>query len=469
MKKTPSVILASILAGFILGVLLFSYFSFEIAIGLSVASICFVLGLFKGRGSSPLLSKEGSGVVIVLFAVSLVFGAFRLSLAVPSNASVAHNVGGVRSVVGVVMKQETGEGSQKITLGDLVVDGDRRDDLVQIFTNAYPKAELGDRVAVECELEKPEPIEGFAYDRFLAAKHIYATCYSRRTPFVMEKGARQDVVILIRKVHEDAVGLVAKYFGEPHAQLLSGLLLGDDNFSDAWKEKFRRTGTSHVVAASGYNIALVSSLALAFLIYAGLKRQYAFPFVILAIAGFVILAGGEAAVTRAGIMGAVALTATQLGRKSSARNALLLVAAVMLLIEPRILRDDAGFQLSVLSTAGLIFISKPIAEKLGFIPEMFGLRESFSSTLAATTFTLPVIIFGFGRISIVGPITNLLVLPFLPYAMAAGTAGIALTMFVNAFFSAVPSVFLVPGWFFLEIILRIIDAMSALPFAVLPL
>jgi competence protein ComEC len=252
---------------------------------------------------------------------------------------------------------------------------------------------------------------------------------------------------------------------DPQAQLLAGLLLGDNNFTDEWKQNFMRTGTSHVVAASGYNVALVSSLAFAFLIYAGLKRQYAFPFVIAAVAGFVIIAGAEAAVTRAGIMGVIGLSAVQLGRKSSAKIGLLLTVAIMLALEPRLLRDDPGFQLSVLSTMGLMAFAKPISKKIDWIPERFGIRESFACTLAATLATLPISIFSFHRLSLVGPLTNLMILPFLPYAMAAGTFGVIADIFLNRALSVVT----LPGWLLLELILGVIQAMSNLPFAVINL
>lgn len=462
-------ILASLLAGFILGVLLFSYFTAPVSylfVGVSV-----VVSFEFFRRVRKVVSADAVGFAMV-FLLGIAIGAYRLSIAVPGDQSVFYETGETREISGVIMKRESGEETQKVLLSDLVIDGEEKADNMYLFLPKHPEMHLGDEVALTCPLETPEPFDGFAYDRFLAAKHIYATCYSRTAPKVLTPGKRHGVLIKIRQLHEKAVLAIEQVYGEPHAQLLAGLLFGDDNFRDAEKELFMRTGTSHVVAASGYNIALVSSLALAFLIYAGIRRQYAFPFVLLAITLFVIFAGAEAAVTRAGIMGAVAITATQFGRKSSGRNTLLLVSAVMLMIEPRILRDDAGFQLSVLSTAGLMVLSRPLSERLAFIPETFGLRESFTSTLAATLFTLPVIIFGFGRISLVGPLTNLLVLPFLPYAMAAGAFGVA-----AHFLAALPpflggageGILALPGWFFLELIIRIIHAMSDLPFAVLSL
>ncbi|MFA5945908.1 MAG: ComEC/Rec2 family competence protein [Patescibacteria group bacterium] len=387
----------------------------------------------------------------------------------PRPDSVAFHLSKNASVTGIIMKRAVGEKGEQLTLEHLIVDGAPVADKVLAFVPLYSHGELGDKIGVHCDLESPEPFDGFRYDRFLAAKGIFAQCYSRSEPFVLARGVKMGPRIVLGKIHERVVTEIRKTYGEPHAQLLAGLLIGDNAFPDNWKQRFVRTGTSHVVAASGYNVALVSSLALAFLIYAGLKRQYAFPFVLCAIAGFVILAGGEGAVMRAGIMGAIAITASQLGRKSSGWNALLLTVAIMLFFSPRILRDDAGFQLSVLSTAGLMAFAKPLAERLKWIPETFGLRESFSCTLAATLATLPVIIFGFHRLSIIGPFTNLLVLPFLPYAMSAGTTGV-ITHVLSPIYGGVGGGLLsLPGWFFLECILRVIDAMASLPFAVLNL
>ena len=399
---------------------------------------------------------------LALFILGVAVYSFYPGFA-PSDDSVYYHAGPGKSVAGVIMKREVGAKGDKLVLERVSVDGQEVADKVIAFIPSYSHGELGDRVGLRCDLERPEAFDGFRYDRFLAAKSIYGQCYSRNEPFVLERGAVTGPRVLLGNIHAKTMAEIRRTYGEPHAQLLAGLLIGDNSFSDAWQDKFVSTGTSHVVAASGYNVALVSSLALAFLIYAGLRRQYAYPFVLLAIACFVILAGAEGAVTRAGIMGAVALTAPQLGRKSSGWNALLLTVAIMIAIEPRILRDDVGFQLSVLSTTGLMLFAKPLAKKLDWIPETFGLRESFSCTLAATFATLPIIIFGFHRVSIVGPFTNLLVLPFLPYAMAGGTFGVV----VNVLLDHSVTILALPGWFFLECILRIIDAMSALPFAVI--
>ncbi len=479
MKATPSRILTSILAGLLFGVAFASY-GWPVLVLFGVCAVGWVVSSpsFKEGATGESVVRSGSlppsrgtkGVLLTLFTLSSLLGIWRYSLATPSTNSVAFHLAKNASVTGVIMTHSVGEKGETLTLERLAVNGEQVGDKILTFVPLYSHGELGDRVGVHCDLEAPEPLDGFRYDRYLAAKSIYAQCYSRSEPFILKREEVNNPKVILGKIHEKAVGEIRRTYGEPHAQLLAGLLLGDNSFSDKWKQKFITTGTSHVVAASGYNVALVSSLALAFLIYAGLRRQYAFPFVLFAIASFVIIAGGSGAVLRAGIMGAIAVSATQLGRKSSARNALLLTTAIMVMIEPRILRDDTGFQLSVLSTTGLIAFAKPIAAKLEWIPEAFGLRESLSCTLAATFATLPVIIFGFHRLSIIGPVTNLLVLPFLPYAMATGTFGVLVHVFTwFPLLGGIKGGLVLPGWLFLDVILRIIDAMAALPFAAINL
>lgn len=401
-------------------------------------------------------------LLITLVMFGLLVGVMRYVAALPGENSIAHFVGERRAIVGLIEEREGDVTSQQITLGEVLVDGDEVTGKMLVFAPGYPKVATGDKVSLLCDLERPEPFDGFAYDRYLATKHIYAECFAKEAPFVLGQGQR---FVGLDRLHAYAAAVIDRTFGEPQAALLEGLLMGDDHFSDTWKGYFLRTGTSHVVAASGSNVSMLTFVLMAALISLGLKRQYAFPFVVAGIAGFVIIAGAEAAVTRAGIMGVLALSATQFGRKTTPRNILLLTVGVMLLVEPRLLRDDAGFQLSVLSTIGLVTMSKYFSDKFAFIPELLGLREAFATTIAATLATLPIVIFGFGKVSIISPFVNLLVLPFIPYAMVTG----AVATIIGAFDQSLGALLAGPAWLFLTAMLEIIQAMASLPFAVITL
>lgn len=453
-KATPSIILASLLVGIIGGVALRSWLQAgEIWVAMIViVDLAFIV--FRRTAWRDRL------LLIALVLAGIIVGVVRYATVLPGDDSVALAVGERRAVVGVVEKREGDVSSQHITLRKLLVDGTEVSGKLLVFAPGYPKVFTGDTVSLLCDLERPEPFEGFAYDRYLATKNIYAECFAREAPFVLGQSQR---FVGLDRFHEYVASVIDRTFGEPQAALLEGLLMGDDRFSDTWKSYFLRTGTSHVVAASGSNVSMLAFVLMATLISLGLKRQFAFPFVVAGITCFVIIAGAEAAVTRAGIMGVLALSATQFGRKTTPRNILLLTVAAMLLVEPRLLRDDAGFQLSVLSTIGLVTMSKYFSAKFAFIPEFFGLREAFATTIAATLATLPVVIFGFGKISIISPFVNLLVLPFIPYAMMTG----AIATMVGAFDQALGAVVAGPAWLFLTVMLEIIQALASLPFAVL--
>ena len=462
LKATPSIILASLLVGVIAGVALSSWLAgWSILVGgVVTVDVAFVL-----LRRAPWRDRMK---LIGVLTLGLAIGAFRYSLTTPETDSVAHFTGESLAITGTIVNYEGDVSSQQLTLNDLLIDGQRVTDRVLVFTPGYPKVQTGDRVNFQCQLDAPEPFEGFSYDRYLATKNIYATCFAREVPFIsrVEAGlGPAQARIALDRLHESAVAVINRTFGEPQSALLAGLLMGDDNFSDEWKERFLRTGTSHVVAASGYNVSMLAFVLFAILISLGLKRQYAFPFVLIGIACFVIIAGAGAAVTRAGIMGTLALSATQLGRKTTPRNIILLTIVIMLLDEPRLLRDDVGFQLSVLSTIGLVTSAKYFSEKFAFIPETLGLRESFAATVAATLATLPVIIFGFGKISIISPLVNLLILPFVPYTMLTG----GLASLVAVVSPSLGAALAGPAWLFLTAMLEIIQTMAALPFAIVNL
>jgi competence protein ComEC len=455
-KAAPSIILASFLVGIMAGVALHSWLA---GMGIWIAAIVLIDLAFIAVRQAPWRDRM---LLVLLLAIGIALGMGRYELAQQNAESNEHFVGTFLPFEATIVAWEGDATGQRLTVGKIDWDGLKINGKTLVYAPAYPRLATGQRVVLRCQPELPEPFDGFRYDRYLASKNIYTTCFTREAPFVIGQTKR---FVALDRLHEGAVAVINRTFGEPQSVLLAGLLMGDDNFSDEWKERFLRTGTSHVVAASGYNVSMLAFVLFAILISLGLKRQHAFPFVLVGIVGFVMIAGAEAAVTRAGIMGALALSATQLGRKTTPRNIILLTIVIMLLDEPRLLRDDVGFQLSVLSTIGLVTMAKYFSEKFAFIPETLGLRESFAATIAATLATLPIIIFGFGKISIISPFVNLLVLPFVPYAMLTG--GIA--TLIGALDPSTGALVAGPAWLFLTAMLEIIQAMAALPFAIVNL
>lgn len=277
-----------------------------------------------------------------------------------------------------------------------------------------PQYEYGDELVLQCSLQSPKDVidSTFIYSRYLARSGIYSICSSPKVKSVSKDARgnwfRKNILRLKSKVNAQ----VEKLWPEPEASLMAGLLYGArSGLPKDLLNNFSRVGITHIIAISGYNISIIAVVLMNVLILIGFWRQQAFWIVLSVIFLFVIFTGASASVVRAGVMGILVLLAGQLGRLSRIGQVLVFTAALMLLFNPFVLIWDAGFQLSFLATLGLVCLS-PLLEKY------YG--EILSATLSAIIATLPFILFQFGRLSIVAPLVNMLVLWIVPWLMLFG-------------------------------------------------
>jgi len=216
---------------------------------------------------------------------------------------------------------------------------------------------------------------------------------------------------------------------EPEAGLAAGILIGlRERVSREVADDFTVTGLTHVVAISGWNIALVAGIVVAMLRATGMGRRPRSFLVIAAIVVYTILAGAEASVIRAAVMGGVVIVARESGRPSGAAAALGLAAWGLLLVQPRMI-DDIGLQLSLAATAGLLALGSHTETAVRHLTRARAPRwfcETLGVSLAAQLATLPLILFHFGRLSLISPFANLLVAPVVPLAMLGAAVGVLL-------------------------------------------
>ena len=265
--------------------------------------------------------------------------------------------------------------------------------------------------------------------------------------------------------------LLDRVLPEPAAALANGMLLGiESGIPEDVDEAFKATGTTHVIVISGSNIALLSGVLMAGLSRVLGKRRAAFP----AIAGiilYVLLVGADAAALRAGLMGSLFILAIYFGRRSTAYVSLCASALFMTLLNPLTLWD-IGFQLSFMATLGLILFTPTIEgqfERLlarGLTRErmrrvMGILNDALIVTLAAQVTTLPVIVYYFGRISLISLVTNFFILPAQPPIMTGGMATLVAGL---AWEPLARGLALIP-WLFLTYTTTVVRLTAAVPFA----
>jgi competence protein ComEC len=123
---------------------------------------------------------------------------------------------------------------------------------------------------------------------------------------------------------------------------------------------------------------------------------------------------------RAAIMGMLLLISFSAGRLYRVLPALAFSALVMLLLNPKILIWDVGFQLSFLATLGIVLLVPMLEDASRSLSAPTWLKSTLFATFAAIIATAPLIAFQFGRLSLIAPIANILVLPVIPIIMLFG-------------------------------------------------
>ncbi|GEM_PF-3195748 len=315
---------------------------------------------------------------------------------------------------------------------------------VLITTSRDRRFNYGDKLRVRGDISRPGGINGFDYESFLLKENISHTAYypqiekleSDPHPFYSRLYSAKDHM---REQLRD-------HIPHPHYTIIGAMTLGDSQLVPPdLGDKFGLSGIRHIIAVSGTHISIIMGMILA-LLHAvprmTTKRAWlpAVSFLVL----YVLLVGAPASAIRSAVMGGISLLALAGGRSHAAQRALLLAAVFMLLYNPLLLRFDIGFQLSFAALLGIIYISpfihhllQPWADRLcrgsssvhsfnNFITNKIGIEQPnylvlslIAVSLGAELAVSPLVAYHFGYFSLVGPLTNLLVMPLIPLLLAA--------------------------------------------------
>ncbi len=331
----------------------------------------------------------------------------------------------------------------------------RIDGLAQVRMPTYTQWEYGNVLTFTGSPKEPADHSDFSYKEYLAIRNVRTIIYFPRVTQKIDEGYGSSLRALLIRAREQARLRILKIFPQPEAGLLIGILLGMDNdLPDTLAQSYRNTGTSHIIAISGFNFSV---LALAFV--SAFKRVSS-PYwaalimaVLLVIYTFFI--HSSASVVRALIMAIIAAGGHLIGRRQVGLNALAFTAAVMCFANPLLIKD-ISFQLSFAATFGLVVFSQPIRDWLSLILEKrmaektasrWGnlLAEYIFLTLAAQFATLPITAAHFGRVSISALLANPLVLPLQPAVLILG----GITTLIGAIHPLAGKVIAVFSWPFL--------------------
>lgn len=370
-------------------------------------------------------------------------------------------LGSTLSISGkIVGKPERTYNSQKVLLS---TDISGEEQLLSVSLPSFPTCYYGDTLTFTGQVDQIDYADA---GRTLKAKKVTGQVL-RPTEVTCTPSALNIKQIFIKNLYlfgERTEYVFGQLLPEPEASFAAGLILGSKrNIPEDVSNALSITGLTHVIALSGYNITIIIFVLSGLLVeYLGRKKVLAVGLIFIVM--FVVMTGGSSSVVRAAIFSLCVLLGGIWGRRGDMTNLMLLAAVLMILLNPFVLIFDVGFQLSFLAFSGLIYLS-PVVETLlnkfltPHLPSF--VSGTLIETLAAQIAVLPLILFYFGRFSIIAPLSNLVILWLIPLAMLLSF----LVGILGLIALPLGKLVVIVAWPILTLIINLILIMAKIPLA----
>jgi competence protein ComEC len=446
---------------FILGIVLFKIIKIDIFYFFS----CALIGLLIF-----ILNKKY--YLLFLITVFLFLGALRLQVSLPNKEALNFVLSFTkqeRIIFGeITTSPEIKLSYQQVILNNLKIENQKIDGAIIIFLPKFEEYKIGQQINLNCQIEKPEIIKSdwkdFNYANYLALKNVYAIC--KNSKIISIENTNSDFLlnskIKLESIKNKIKSEIDKNLPYPHSAFLNAMFLGvKGELPKEISNKFSQTGLSHVLAISGLHIGILALLLFYTFIFLRIKRGTSFWIVISILFLYVAMVGFKASMIRAFVMTFLGLYSLKIGRLNKVLSSLIIAGTILLLINSKLILYDIGFQLSFSAVLGIILLFEPIKKLLKFLTDKFKIRDIVSVTLSAQIATLPLIIYYFGIMSLISPISNLLVLGILPFILA-----FAILFSILIFIWSKAGIFIgIILWLMLEYVLEIAELLSKIPFS----
>ncbi len=301
----------------------------------------------------------------------------------------------------------------------------------------------GQKISYSGKMYPLEDFDGFAYKKFMLSKWLYFSTSSSYVETISDHtywwryslyDSRQRLLTRIEEI-----------FPQEESIFLWGILFwARENIPKDLKEDFNNSWLTHFIAVSWFNITLCV-IFITFMFWF-LPHTMRIVVVSLSIISFSFFVWLWAPVVRAAIMGILWYTFLQSGNTVKNLTLLVFTAVCMTVFNPLSLSYDVSLHLSFLAVIGIMYTQEIFTKIFSWVPNTFAIREALVLTLSALSFSIPIMMFQFGQVSLLAPLANIAVTWTIPLAML----GWALTLIIDFI-----SPFLWEGlWFITWILLK---------------
>lgn len=226
------------------------------------------------------------------------------------------------------------------------------------------------------------------------------------------------IVAAIREHYRESMAQVMS--AEDAAAIFAMLFGGYAGLNPELVEEFQTTGIVHILSVSGSHMSMLAMATAIFCRLAKIPRSATFVIGLFVIGSYAILSALLPQVLRSATMGILIFFAKTLDAEAEGARLLTLTALAMLINQP-LLIFDVSFQLSFTATAGLMYLSEDLREKMERLPKFFS--EPAAMTIAAQLASLPIIVWYFNQISLSSVLANVFVMPLLEVVIVGGLIG----------------------------------------------
>ena len=254
--------------------------------------------------------------------------------------------------------------------------------------------------------------------------------------------------------------IIKEIYPKQYWWLLSWILIWEkSDISKEIKDEFNKSWLSHILAVSGFNVTIL--IIFLSLLFRFLPWYFRFIVIAFFITFYYLIVWENIPALRASIMWIVSYLSIINIRKLENFNILMAIIFILVLINPLILNYDISFHLSFLAVFWIIYTQDFFKKIFSKIPETLSIKDSLVITLSALVFTIPIILVNFGQMSIISPLSNVLVAPAIPLSMlfwflSIITYNIHELIWISFWFFS---------WIFLKYIMIIADFLGNLSFS----
>ncbi|AFZ33641.1 ComEC/Rec2-related protein [Stanieria cyanosphaera PCC 7437] len=310
-------------------------------------------------------------------------------------------------------------------------------------TSLYP----GKNIKIQGVLYKPQSPKNpgaFDFKKYLNYQGSFAGLKGWK---IIEEKNQSESIWGWWKIRRRIVRSQVRGLGSPVGQLVSSITLGRKavDLPEELGNNFIQVGLAHILAASGFHVALLLGLVLRITHHLSGRSQLMIGLIFLFI--YICLTGLQPSVIRATLMGTFVLVALANNSQVKPLGSLLLAAIIILLFNPLWIWD-LGFQLSFLATFGLIVTAPQLSRYLNWLPPT--LATAIAIPLAASIWTLPLLSYVFNTVAVYSLIINILTTPFVTLISLGGMISAGIGLFLPWLGSLLSKIIYYPTIFLIE-------------------